>query len=68
MAKMLKTTVSAAAVSLVLSFGIIYFDSVKSYAASDFEQRMPFIQQRIYCVKMWIWDKFADEFEWKDET
>ena len=61
--RMIEMTVSAALISLVLSIGMIFWDSVKSYAASDFEQRLPGVQQRFYTAKVWILEKFIDEEE-----
>ena len=58
-----KITVSAAVISFALSVGMIFWNSVKSYAASDFEQRLPAVQQRFYSAKVWILDRLFDEQE-----
>ena len=59
----LKTTTAAAVIALVLSIGMIHFDSVKSYAASDMELRIPAVQQRLYTAKLWILDRLIKETE-----
>ncbi len=60
---MVKTTTAAAILALVLSAGMIHFDAVKSYAASDMELRMPAVQQRLYSAKIWIMEKLLIETE-----
>lgn len=59
----IKMVVSAAVIALALSAGMIFWDSVKSYAASDFEQRLPAVQQRFYSAKVWILERLLDEQE-----
>ena len=60
---MLKTTVAAAVIAFILSAGMIHFDSVKSYAASDMERRLPAVQQRLYNAKLWILEKIENELK-----
>ncbi|MCR5556752.1 MAG: serine/threonine protein kinase [Butyrivibrio sp.] len=60
---MLKTTTVAAVIALILSLGMIHFDSVKSYAASDMEKRLPAVQQRLYNAKLWILEKIENELK-----
>lgn len=60
---LLKTTTAAAVIALILSLGMIHFDSVKSYAASDMEKRLPAVQQRLYNAKLWILEKIESELK-----
>ncbi len=50
----IKLTLAASIISIVLSFGIMHIDTIKAYAASDVEARMPAVQQRLYNAKLWI--------------
>ena len=49
-----KLAIAASLISVVLSFGIMQMDSIKAYAASDVEARMPAVQLRLYNAKLWI--------------
>lgn len=53
-----RLAVVAAAAAAVLSAGIIQFDTVVAYAASDMEVRLPAMQQRLYNTKIWIEENY----------
>ncbi len=59
-----KTLVAAALISFVLSFGMIHADTVKAYAASDIEMRLPAVQQRLYNAKLRILEYIDD---WREK-
>ena len=47
-------TLVASVISVVVSFGVMHIETVKAYAATDIEERMPAVQQRLYNAKLWI--------------
>ncbi len=49
-----KMTLVASVISVVVSFGVMHIETVKAYAATDIEERMPAVQQRLYNAKLWI--------------
>ena len=57
----LKLTCAAAGIAAVLSMGMIHINTIKAYAATDMEARMPAVRQRLYSAKIWIEDNIASK-------
>ncbi len=52
----------AAAAALVISFTMNNYESIRSYAASDMEVRMPAVKERFGNAGLWIQDKLEEKF------
>ncbi len=59
-----KLALVASLISIVISFGMMHFETVKAYAANDAKARIPAVQMRLYNAKVWIIDHI-EEFDLK---
>ncbi len=57
-ASAIRLTAAAAVIAAVVSTSVIHFDTVRAYAASDMELRIPAMQQRLYDTKIWIEENY----------
>ena len=55
-----KLVLVASLISIVVSFGMMHFDTIKAYAANDAKTRIPAVQMRLYNAKLWIVDHVGE--------